>query len=63
MAGPLLSHIIHSLLLLPVISIRSMLHEYLCLMPQLDRLNRLLPTASVLDDQEMEWPLFGKNEF
>ena len=62
MAGSLLSHVIHSLLLLPVMTIHSLLHECLSLMPQLDCLNRLLPAAAILDDQEMEWPLFGKLE-
>ncbi|XP_030832727.1 probable E3 ubiquitin-protein ligase HERC1 isoform X3 [Strongylocentrotus purpuratus] len=56
-AGSMLSHILHSLLLLPVTVTRPLLHHLLALLPELDKLNRLLPAASVLEEQEMEWPM------
>ena len=57
--GAMLSQIIHSLLLLPPTSVRPLLHELLSLLPHLDKLNRLLPAASVLEQQELNWPLHG----
>jgi len=51
---------VHSLLLLPVYTIRPLLHELLSLLPHLDKLNRLLPAAAMLEEQEMEWPVHGK---
>ncbi|XP_063955724.1 probable E3 ubiquitin-protein ligase HERC1 isoform X1 [Lytechinus pictus] len=56
-AGSMLSHILHSLLLLPVTVTRPLLHHLLALLPELDKLNRLLPAASVLEEQEMDWPM------
>ncbi|XP_070543560.1 probable E3 ubiquitin-protein ligase HERC1 isoform X2 [Ptychodera flava] len=56
-AGAMLSQIIHSLLLLPVNVIRPLLPALLSLLPQLDKLNRLLPAAAVLEEQELEWPI------
>ncbi|XP_077988697.1 putative E3 ubiquitin-protein ligase HERC1 [Glandiceps talaboti] len=56
-AGAMLSQIIHSLLLLPVNVIRPLLPALLSLLPQLDELNRLLPAASLLEEQELEWPI------
>ena len=58
-AGAMLSHIIHSLLLLPVSTIRPLLHELLSLLPVMDTLNRSLPAAALLEEQELEWPLHG----
>ena len=55
----MLCHLLSSLLLLPVSTIRPLLHELLSLLPRLDRLNRLLPAAATLEEQELEWPLHG----
>ncbi|XP_009067927.1 PREDICTED: probable E3 ubiquitin-protein ligase HERC1, partial [Acanthisitta chloris] len=56
-AGSMLSQIINSLLLLPVSVARPLLSYLLDLLPPLDRLNRLLPAAALLEDQELQWPL------
>lgn len=58
-AGSMLCQIINSLLLLPVSVARPLLSHLLDLLPPLDRLNRLLPAASPLEDQELQWPLHG----
>lgn len=58
-AGSMLCQIINSLLLLPVSVARPLLSHLLDLLPPLDRLNRLLPAASLLEDQELQWPLHG----
>lgn len=58
-AGAMLSFIVHSLLLLPVYIIRPLLHELLSLLPLLDKLNRMLPAASLLEEQELEWSIQG----
>lgn len=58
-AGAMLSFIIHSLLMLPVYIIRPLLHELLSLLPLLDKLNRMLPAAALLEEQELEWSLQG----
>ena len=55
----MLCQIINSLLLLPVWVARPLLSFLLDLLPPLDRLNRLLPAASPLEDQELQWPLHG----
>lgn len=55
----MLCQIINSLLLLPVSVARPLLSHLLDLLPPLDRLNRLLPAASLLEDQELQWPLHG----
>ena len=60
-AGSMLCQIINSLLLLPVSVARPLLGYLLDLLPPLDRLNRLLPAASPLEDQELQWPLHGEN--
>ncbi|KAM4596311.1 putative E3 ubiquitin-protein ligase HERC1 isoform 6-T6 [Fundulus diaphanus] len=62
-AGSMLCQIINSLLLLPVPVVRSLLSHLLDLLPPLDRLNRLLPAASPLEDQELQWPLHGTSDF
>lgn len=59
-AGSMLCQIINSLLLLPVSVARPLLSHLLDLLPPLDRLNRLLPAASPLEDQELQWPLHGQ---
>ncbi|CAH1796720.1 unnamed protein product [Owenia fusiformis] len=56
-AGAMLSHTLHALLLLPVHYIRPLLYELLSLLPYMDKLNRLLPAASILEEQELEWPV------
>uniref|UniRef100_A0A3Q3XB61 HECT-type E3 ubiquitin transferase n=1 Tax=Mola mola TaxID=94237 RepID=A0A3Q3XB61_MOLML len=58
-AGSMLCQIVNSLLLLPVSVARPLLSHLLDLLPPLDRLNRLLPAASPLEDQELQWPLHG----
>ncbi|XP_056876992.1 probable E3 ubiquitin-protein ligase HERC1 isoform X3 [Takifugu flavidus] len=62
-AGSMLCQIINSLLLLPVSVARPLLSHLLDLLPPLDRLNRLLPAASPLEDQELQWPLHGASDF
>ncbi|XP_062869323.1 probable E3 ubiquitin-protein ligase HERC1 isoform X2 [Trichomycterus rosablanca] len=61
-AGSMLCQIITSLLLLPVWVARTLLSFLLDLLPPLDRLNRLLPAAFPLEDQELQWPLHGISE-
>lgn len=62
-AGSMLCQIINSLLLLPVSVAKPLLSHLLDLLPPLDRLNRLLPAASPLEDQELQWPLHGTSDF
>ncbi|KAA8579332.1 hypothetical protein FQN60_010672, partial [Etheostoma spectabile] len=62
-AGSMLCQITNSLLLLPVSVARPLLSHLLDLLPPLDRLNRLLPAASPLEDQELQWPLHGTSDF
>lgn len=59
-AGSMLCQIINALLLLPVSVARPLLSQLLELLPPLDCLNRLLPAASPLEDQELQWPLQGE---
>lgn len=59
-AGSMLCQIVNSLLLLPVSVARPLLSHLLDLLPPLDRLNRLLPAACPLEDQELQWPLHGE---
>ncbi|XP_048472974.1 probable E3 ubiquitin-protein ligase HERC1 [Rhincodon typus] len=61
-AGSMLCQIINSLLLLPVSVARPLLSHLLDLLPSLDRLNRLLPAAAHLEEQELQWPLHGTIE-
>ncbi|XP_023674598.2 probable E3 ubiquitin-protein ligase HERC1 isoform X1 [Paramormyrops kingsleyae] len=61
-AGSMLCQIVSSLLLLPVSVARPLLRSLLDLLPPLDRLNRLLPAASLLEDQELQWPLHGTHD-
>ena len=56
----MLSHLLHALLLLPVFTVRPLLHELLSLLPHLDTLNRMLPASAVLEQQELETN--GKND-
>jgi len=51
----MLSYVVHSLLLLPVRFIRPLLHELHSLLPHLDKLNSVLPTAAVLEAEELSW--------
>ncbi|XP_039629608.1 probable E3 ubiquitin-protein ligase HERC1 isoform X4 [Polypterus senegalus] len=62
-AGSMLCQIVSSLLLLPVSVARPLLCFLLDLLPPLDRLNRLLPAATLLEDQELQWPLHGTSDF
>ena len=50
----MLCEVIHALLLLPVGTMRPMLHDLLSLLPQMDRLNRLLPAHTVLEQEEFD---------
>ncbi|KAH0619794.1 hypothetical protein JD844_014057 [Phrynosoma platyrhinos] len=61
-AGSMLCQIVNSLLLLPVSVARPLLSYLLDLLSPLDRLNRLLPAAVLLEDQELQWPLHGGTE-
>ncbi|XP_076880016.1 putative E3 ubiquitin-protein ligase HERC1 isoform X2 [Brachyhypopomus gauderio] len=61
-AGSMLGQIITSLLLLPVWVDQPLLCFLLDMLPPLDRLNRLLPAAGPLEDQELQWPLHGTQE-
>ncbi|XP_055518701.1 probable E3 ubiquitin-protein ligase HERC1 isoform X3 [Leucoraja erinacea] len=61
-AGSMVCQIINSLLLLPVSVARPLLSHLLDLLPSLDRLNRLLPAAGFLEEQELQWPLHGNPE-
>ncbi|XP_013415684.1 probable E3 ubiquitin-protein ligase HERC1 isoform X1 [Lingula anatina] len=61
-AGALLFQMIHSLQLLPVKTIIPILHDLLALLPTIDKLNRLLPAATVVEDQELGWPLHSTPE-
>ncbi|XP_007895403.2 probable E3 ubiquitin-protein ligase HERC1 [Callorhinchus milii] len=56
-AGSILCQVIYSLLLLPVNMVRPLLGNLLDLLQPLDRLNRLLPAAMLLEEQELEWAL------
>ncbi|XP_028822113.1 probable E3 ubiquitin-protein ligase HERC1 [Denticeps clupeoides] len=58
-AGSMLCQIVNALLLLPVSIARPLLGHLLDLLPPLDQLNRLLPAASPLEEQELQWPLHG----
>ncbi|XP_053573266.1 probable E3 ubiquitin-protein ligase HERC1 isoform X7 [Bombina bombina] len=58
-AGSMLCQLINALLLLPVSIARPLLSFLLDLLPPLDCLNRLLPAAGLLEDQELQWPLHG----
>jgi len=60
-AGSMLCQIVTSLLLLPVWVARPLLSYLLDLLPPLDRLNRLLPAATLLEEQELQWPLHGQS--
>ncbi|XP_052361362.1 probable E3 ubiquitin-protein ligase HERC1 [Oncorhynchus keta] len=62
-AGSMLCQIVNSLLLLPVSVARPLLSYLLDLLPPLDCLNRLLPAATPLEDQELQWPLHGTPDF
>ncbi|XP_030232116.1 probable E3 ubiquitin-protein ligase HERC1 isoform X5 [Gadus morhua] len=62
-AGSMLCQIVNSLLLLSVSVARPLLGYLLDLLSPLDRLNRLLPAASPLEDQELHWPLHGTPDF
>ena len=59
-AGSTLSLLVHSLLLLPLETIKPLLSSFLALLPSIDRLNKALPSAVVLEEQELEWPIQGE---
>lgn len=59
-AGSALSVLVHSLLLMPLETIKPLLPSLLALLPSVDRLNKALPAAAVLEEQELEWPVQGE---
>lgn len=59
-AGAILSVVVHSLLLMPLETVKPLLPSFLALLPSVDRLNKVLPAAAVLEEQELEWPVQGK---
>ena len=59
-AGSALSVLVHSLLLMPLETVKPLLPSLLALLPSIDRLNKALPAAALLEDQELEWPVQGK---
>uniref|UniRef100_T1JES7 HECT-type E3 ubiquitin transferase n=1 Tax=Strigamia maritima TaxID=126957 RepID=T1JES7_STRMM len=58
-AGTMLSVVINSLLLLPVSCVRPLLYDLLSLLPHMDQLNCILPAASMIEEQELEWSSQG----
>ena len=60
-AGSILSILIHSLILMPLEIVKPLLPSFLALMPSIDRLNKVLPAAALLEEQELEWPVQGNN--
>ena len=59
-AGSTLSVLVHSLLLMPLDTVKPLLPSFLALLPSIDRLNKALPAAALLEDQELEWPVQGQ---
>lgn len=59
-AGAILSVVVHSLLLMPLETVQPLLPSFLALLPSIDRLNKVLPAAAVLEEQELEWPVQGE---
>ena len=58
-AGSVLALLVNSLLLLPPETVQPLLPVFLSLLPSIDRLNRVLPAAALLEEQELEWPVQG----
>ncbi|XP_072108525.1 probable E3 ubiquitin-protein ligase HERC1 isoform X1 [Mobula birostris] len=56
-AGSILCQVIYSLLLLPASIVQPVLDGLLDLLQPLDCLNRLLPAALLLEEQELEWEI------
>lgn len=59
-AGSALSVLVHSLMLMPLETIKPLLPSFLALLPSIDRLNKVLPAAALLEEQELEWPVQGE---
>ena len=59
-AGSVLSVLVHSLLLMPLETVKPLLPSFLALLPSIDRLNKALPAAALLEEQELEWPVQGE---
>uniref|UniRef100_A0A2C9KCS9 B30.2/SPRY domain-containing protein n=1 Tax=Biomphalaria glabrata TaxID=6526 RepID=A0A2C9KCS9_BIOGL len=53
-AGKMLTHVLNAVLVLPLPLVMPVLHHILTLLPQLDRLCKLLPSASYLEESELE---------
>lgn len=62
-AGSVLSVVVHSLLVMPLETVKPLLPSFLALLPSLDRLNKALPAAALLEEQELEWPVQGEVMF
>ena len=60
-AGAMLSHMLHSLLLLGAHTMQPLLHQLLGLLPHLNDLNRLLPATAMLEEQELEGSSAGRS--
>ncbi|XP_067667414.1 probable E3 ubiquitin-protein ligase HERC1 [Haliotis asinina] len=58
-AGGMLTHILHSLLVLPMDMMVPVLHEILSLLPCLDKLSKILPGTQKLEDIELEFNRSG----
>ena len=59
-AGSVLSVVVHSLLLMPLETVKPLLPSFLALLPSIDKLNKALPAAALLEEQELEWPVQGE---
>lgn len=58
-AGSMLSLVFYSLMLMPFDAVRPLLPVCIELLPIMDRLNRILPSAAVMEEHELEWPVLG----
>ncbi|KAH9513369.1 putative E3 ubiquitin-protein ligase herc1 [Bulinus truncatus] len=54
-AGKMLTHVLNAVLVLPLPLVMPVLHHILTLLPQLDKLCKLLPSTSYLEESELEF--------
>ncbi|XP_059169765.1 probable E3 ubiquitin-protein ligase HERC1 isoform X3 [Physella acuta] len=54
-AGKMLTHVMNAMLVLPLPLVMPVLHQILTLLPQMDRLCKLLPGAALLEESELEF--------
>lgn len=61
----MLTHVLNAVLVLPLPLVMPVLHHILTLLPQLDRLCKLLPSASYLEESELEMKkgIIGESTF